>query len=64
MKNYTRIAQYDQNGMMIKVWENMYQAAMQTGESHNLIRKQCMGISTKKKTPSVWRYYSDYFTAS
>jgi hypothetical protein len=60
MKNYTRILQYDQNGRIIKVWENMYQAALQTGESHNLIRKQCMGISTKKKTPSIWRYYSTY----
>lgn len=56
-KNYVHIAQYDTNGNLIKIWENMYQASLQTGESHNLIRKQCMGISTKKKTPSTWKYY-------
>lgn len=53
-----RVLQCDNNGDVIKVWENMYQASLQTGESHNLIRKQCMGIPTRKKTPSVWRYYA------
>lgn len=52
-----RVLQISSNGEVIKIWENMYQASLQTGESHNLIRKQCMGISTKKKTPSTWKYY-------
>lgn len=54
-----RILQYDASGNFVKEWENMYQAAIQTGESHNLIRKQCLGLPTKKKTPSVWKYYKE-----
>lgn len=52
-----RVVQYDRNGIIIRVWDNMYQASLQTGESHGLIRKQCMGIPTKKMTKSIWRYY-------
>lgn len=53
-----RVIQYSNNGSVIRVWDNMYQASIQTGESHNLIRKQCLGIPTKKKTPSIWKYYT------
>ena len=56
-KSNHRVVQYDKDGQILKIWKNMYQAALQTGESHNLIRKQCLGIPTKKKTPSLWKYY-------
>lgn len=54
-----RVIQYDNNGELIKVWNNMLQASLNTGESLNLIRKQCMGLPTKKKTPSIWKYYKN-----
>lgn len=57
--NTQKVVQTDSDGNILKVWDNMYQASLQTGESHNLIRKQCMGIPTKKKTPSIWKYYTD-----
>lgn len=52
-----RVIQYNNKGEVVKVWKNMLQASIQTGESHNLIRKQCLGIPIKKNTPSIWRYY-------
>ena len=56
-----RVLQYGKDGVLIKVWDNMYQASLQTGESHTLIRKQCMNLPTKKKTASIWKYYTpDY----
>ena len=56
-----RVLQYSKNGVLIKVWGNMNQASLQTGESHSLIRKQCMNLPTKKKTASIWKYYTpDY----
>lgn len=62
-KKEHRVVQCDKQGEVVKVWDNMYQASLLTGESHGLIRKQCMGISIKKKTPSIWRYYSDFYAA-
>ena len=59
-----RVIQYDSNGNIIKVWDNMYQASIHTGESHSLIRNQCKGIATKKTTPSVWRYFKDCSTSA
>ena len=56
--NTKKVVQTDSKGNILKVWDNMYQASLQTGESRNLIRKQCMGIPTKKKTPSIWKYYT------
>lgn len=56
-----RVLQYSKDGALIKIWGNMYQASLQTGESHSLIRKQCMNLPTKKKTSSIWKYYTpDY----
>lgn len=56
-----RVIQYDKNGNLVKIWKNMLQASIQMDESLGLIRKQCMGIKTKKKTVSLWRYYTpDY----
>lgn len=55
------VVQYDARGQIIKVWDNMSKAARQTGESYALIRKQCLGERTKKKTASIWKYYTpDY----
>lgn len=61
MKMEHRVLQYSKDGVFIKIWGNMYQASLQTGESHTLIRKQCMNLPTKKKTASIWKYYTpDY----
>lgn len=57
-KKEHRVLQFDRNGILLKIWDNMYQASLATGESHNLIRKQCLGVPTKKKTPSLWKYYT------
>lgn len=57
-KSDHRVVQYDRNGVLLKIWDNMYQASLATGESHNLIRKQCLGVPTKKRTPSLWKYYT------
>lgn len=54
-----QVAQYDQDDNLIKVWKNTYQASLQTGDSTNLIQKQCKGISTRKKPLYKWKYYTD-----
>lgn len=53
-----RVLQISSNGEVIKIWKNMFQASIQTGESHNLIRKSCMGIPTRKQTKFIWKFYS------
>lgn len=52
------IIQYSRDGSFIKIWKNMCQASLQTEESYNLIRKQCMGIPTRKQTKFIWKFYS------
>lgn len=58
-KTDRRVLQYNQDGCLIKVWKNILEATEHTGESYGLIRKQCLGIPIKKKTPSVWKYYKN-----
>ena len=58
-KTDRRVMQCSQDGCLIRVWKNILEATEQTGEPYALIRKQCLGIPTKKKTPSVWKYYKN-----
>lgn len=59
-----RVIQYSKDGEFIKVWKNTGQASLGTADSSSLIRKQCMGIPTRKKTQFLWRYYSPDFPKS
>lgn len=53
-----RVIQYSKDGELIKVWKNTVQASLGTADSSNLIRKQCMGIPTRKQTKFIWKFYS------
>lgn len=53
------VVQYDQDGNTIKVWKNIEKASAGTGESAYLIKRQCLGLRTQKKTPSVWKLFRD-----
>lgn len=59
-----RILQYDRDGKFICVWKNAHTASVQTGESKNLISKQCKGIPTRKPSMYIWRNYSEDFPRS
>lgn len=52
------VSQYNTKGDLVMVWDNINEASIRTGESYSLIYKQCLGIPTKKKTPSLWKYYT------
>lgn len=54
-----RVIQYSKDGKFLREWKNSYQASLQTGDSQNLISKQCRGISTRKSPNYLWRYYSE-----
>lgn len=56
-----RVIQYNKDGAFIKVWDNAYQASKQTGDSSNLIKKQCDGVTTRKTPLFMWRYYTNGF---
>lgn len=56
-----RVLQYDRDGKFIKVWKNIYQASICTGDSTNLIKKQCSGRHTRKTPAFVWRCYSETY---
>ena len=58
-KEENRVVQLDSAGNEIRVWKNMYQASLRSGDPYGLIRKQCMGLPTKKKTAYSWRYLLD-----
>lgn len=58
------VVQYDQEGSVIKVWKNIEQASVATGESAYLIKRQCLGLPTQKKTSSVWKLFRDSQVAS
>ena len=54
-----RVIQYSKTGEFIKIWKNAYQASLSTGDSINLIKKRCEGISTRKASLFEWRYYAE-----
>lgn len=56
-----RVLQYDNDGKFIREWRNLYQASLQTGDSSNLILKQCKGITTKKHTTYKWMFYIENY---
>ena len=56
-KREHRIVQCDMDGNIIKVWDNIYQASLQTGISNGVIKKLCEGVPTRKKTQYLWRHY-------
>lgn len=56
-KEENKVVQMDNHGNEIKVWKNMYQASLRTGDPYGLIRKQCLGIPTKKRTEFMWKYF-------
>lgn len=53
-----RVIQYSKDGKFIREWKNLYQASLQTGDSKNLISKQCKGLATRKSSSYLWRFYS------
>lgn len=56
-----RIIQYSSQGEFVRIWKNIAIASAQTGESSYIIKKQCLGEPLKKKTASIWKYYTpDY----
>lgn len=56
-----RVIQYDRGGKFVRVWKNAYQASLASGDSSNLIKKQCEGVPTRKHPRFIWRYYSDNY---
>ena len=54
-----RVIQCDKQGNAIRVWKNISQASLHTGDSVALIKKQCEGGVPKKEMSSIWRYYKD-----
>lgn len=59
-----RVIQYSQQGELLKIWENKSIASAVTGESEYIIKKQCEGQPIKKKTASIWKYYTPSYSQS
>ena len=59
--NAKRVAQYDLNGNLIRIWDYIRQVEKETGISHANISKCCKG---KSKTAGgyIWRYTDDEIT--
>lgn len=56
--NARKVAQYDLNGNLIKIWDCMSDAARELGASNQSIYNCCKGFS-QKACGFVWRYYED-----
>ena len=55
--NKCKIAQFDSEGNMLKVFKNVYVASLETGISSYIIKMSCDKKPLKKRTEYTWEYY-------